>query len=206
MKKQTVPEKKENIVKPRGTVFEEHFPFFLDIHQRPRQIQSFDNCCWAEDIFLFQTNIFYSKTISIKWRKLFWNKNIIPMITATSTVKTVSQGTAIAQPKWIWHTQCATEVGLALQCATQVNLAPSVRDWSRLGTPVRNSSRSDTTSALLTSVWSEPILVGIGWSEPILVWIVSSELARVAHLILGKRVFYFLDIFYFSTCHLVYSY
>ena len=46
------------------------------------------------------------------------------MITATSTVKSVSQGTANARPKWVWHPQCATEVSLAPQCATQVGLAP----------------------------------------------------------------------------------
>ena len=50
------------------------------------------------------------------------------MITATSTVKSVSQGTANARPKWVWHPQCATEV----------DLVP----------PVRDSSRSDTPSAL----------------------------------------------------------
>ena len=49
------------------------------------------------------------------------------MITATSSVKSVSQGTGV--------------------CATEVGLAPPVRDWSRSGTP----------SARLKSVWSEPI-------------------------------------------------
>ena len=49
---------------------------------------------------------------------IFLKKYIIPMITATSTVKSVSQGTVIARPKWVWHPQCATEVGLASQCAS----------------------------------------------------------------------------------------
>ena len=30
-------------------------------------------------------------------------KNIIPIITDTSTVKSVSQGTANARPKWVWY-------------------------------------------------------------------------------------------------------
>ena len=50
------------------------------------------------------------------------------MITATSTVKSVGHSTANARPKWVWHPQCATEVGLV--------------------PPVRDSSRSDTPSAL----------------------------------------------------------
>ena len=41
--------------------------------------------------------------------------------------------------------------------------------------PVQDSSRPDTPSAQLKSVWSEPTLVWIGWSE----------LAWIAHLILG---------------------
>ena len=55
------------------------------------------------------------------------------MITATSTVKSVSQVTANARPKCTWHSQYATEVGLAPQCTAQVGLIP----------PVRNSNLSD---------------------------------------------------------------
>ena len=43
------------------------------------------------------------------------------MITATSTVESVSQGTANAQPKWVWH----------LVCATQDGVEPSVRVWKQ---------------------------------------------------------------------------
>ena len=52
------------------------------------------------------------------------------MVTATSTDTIDSQGTVNAKPKWVWHTQCAIEVGLAHQCATQVGLAPPVHDSS----------------------------------------------------------------------------
>ena len=34
------------------------------------------------------------------------------MITDSSTVKSVNQGTVNARPKWVWHPQCATEVAL----------------------------------------------------------------------------------------------
>ena len=87
------------------------------------------------------------------------------MITVTSTIKSVSMGTAISRPKWVWQPQCSTEVSLVH--------------------PVRDSSRFDTLCAQLKSFWSEIILVWIGWSEPILVLIVWSELAFVAPLMLG---------------------
>ena len=49
----------------------------------------------------------------------------MPLITAISTVKSVSLGIPGAQPKWVWHPPCATQVGLA----------PLVRNSSRPGTP-----------------------------------------------------------------------
>ena len=49
------------------------------------------------------------------------------MITATSTVKSVGQGTANARPKWVWHPNCATQVGLTPQVRY-----PSLSDQSQL--------------------------------------------------------------------------
>ena len=40
-----------------------------------------------------------------------------------------------ARPKWVWHPQFSTEVGLATQFGTQVCLVPPVCDWSRSGNP-----------------------------------------------------------------------
>ena len=54
------------------------------------------------------------------------------MITATSTVKSVSQCIVNARPKCVWHNQCATEVGVV--------------------PPVSDSSRSETPRARLKSV------------------------------------------------------
>ena len=86
---------------------------------------------------------------------------------------------------------------------------PPMRDRSGSGTPVRESSRSGTPTARLKSawypqcttqvaltppvsysksVWSELSLFWIGWWEQILAWKVWSELAWVAHLILGVHV------------------
>ena len=52
------------------------------------------------------------------------------MITATSTVKSVSQGTANARPKWVWHPCTQLNSAWHPQCATEVGLTPPVRDSS----------------------------------------------------------------------------
>ena len=64
------------------------------------------------------------------------------MITATSTVKSVSQGTANTRPKPVWHPQCATQIGLSAQ----------VRDWNRSATPSARPKWVCYPSARLTSV------------------------------------------------------
>ena len=58
-----------------------------------------------------------------KMTYIFLKQCIIPMITANSTVKSISQGTA--RPKWVWHPQCAT----------QADLASTLNDSSRSGIP-----------------------------------------------------------------------
>ena len=82
--------------------------------------------------FLYQTNIFteeLKRHIQMTNDHIFLKKYIIPMTTATSTVKSVSQGTANARSNCVWLApQCETEVGLEPHCATQVGLAPEVHD------------------------------------------------------------------------------
>ena len=82
--------------------------------------------------FLYQTNIFteeLKRHIQMTNDHIFLKKYIIPMTTATSTVKSVSQGTANARSNCVWLApQCETEVGLEPHCATQVGLASEVHD------------------------------------------------------------------------------
>ena len=71
---------------------------------------------------------------------IFLKKHIL-MITATSTVKSVSQGTTSARPKWVWHPQCATVVCLV--------------------PPVRDSSLSDQSQFWSGSADQRPFLSGL---------------------------------------------
>ena len=67
--------------------------------------------------------------MSKKMTYIFLKQNIVTMITAISTVKSVSQGTANARPKSVWHPQCATKDGLVPQVHDS-NLSDQSEFWS----------------------------------------------------------------------------